>query len=179
MRHDYTQPLLSGGDPDGLPTTESDDIRLNPLIGLSLNWRGNISTQFKLDKTFRETGQPSSATASRTKSEDDGVQASIRYAFSAPGGIKLPFLRGLRLSSTLNLTASVSWTRSRSWQKVGNGGFELRSERSTFSVAPQAGYSFSQTLTGGFRARWQDTNDKIQQSNTHVRELGFWVEFRF
>ena len=72
-----------------------------------------------------------------------------------------------------------SWTKSRSEQKVSGGDFQLRSERTVFTVAPQASYSFSQTLTGGFRARWQDTDDKVQNAQSHVRELGFWIEFRF
>jgi hypothetical protein len=163
----------------GDTTSASKDIRFTPLLGLSMNWRGNVSTQVKIDHTQRTARSPSSATNSRSRGSDDAITFSLRYSFSAPGGIKLPFLSGIRLSSTMNLSVSASWSKSKQEQSVSGGPFQLTSERTTLSIAPQAGYSFSQTLTGGFRARWQDTNDKVQQSNTHVRELGFWVEFRF
>ena len=62
---------------------------------------------------------------------------------------------------------------SRSEQSVSRGPFELRSERTTLSIPIEAGYSFSQALSSGLRVRWQDTDDKIQQARTHVREFGF------
>ena len=163
----------------GAVTSTTNDQRFSPLIGLNLNLRGNVSTNIKVDHTERLTVQPSTATQSETRTTDDGLQLSLRYTFSAPGGIRLPLLRGIRLTSNMNLNTAVSWTKSRSEQKVSGGDFQLRSERTVFTVAPQASYSFSQTLTGGFRARWQDTDDKVQNAKSHVRELGFWIEFRF
>jgi hypothetical protein len=160
-------------------TSTTNDKRFSPLVGLNLNLRGNVSTNVKVDHTKRLTAQPSAATFSETKTTEDGLDLSLRYTFSAPTGIRLPLLRGIKLTSNMNLTTAISWTKSRSEQKVSGGAFQLRSERTTFTVSPQASYSFSQTLTGGFRARWQDTNDKVQKAVSHVRELGFWIEFRF
>ena len=161
-------------------TSNSTDTRYSPLIGLNLNWRGNVSTTFKLDKTTRTT---TNANGSQSQSVDDAITMNLRYSFRAPDGIKLPFLGGIRLSSTMNISTALSWTKARSGQKPAGAGknadFEPRTEKSSFSVAPQAGYSFSSTLTGGFRGRWTDTNDAILDRKSHIRELGFWVEFRF
>ena len=164
---------------------ESNDRRFSPLVGLNVNWRGGLSTQFKYDVAQRFDRQPSSATQSATLTQDNGFTLNMRYSFSAPNGIKLPFLGGLRLRSTMNLSVGVTYSRSRTWQGINNPKVEVlqltdaRSDRTTLSIPIQVGYSFSQTLSGGLRARWQDTDDKIQQARTHVRELGFWVEFRF
>ena len=161
-------------------TSTTVDQRFSPLVGLNLNLRGNVSTNIKVDHTERITQQPSTATRSKTRTTDDGLQLAVRYTFSAPGGIKIPLLRGIRLSSNMNLNTAISWTKSRSEQSVNDSkNYQLSSERTVFTVAPQASYSFSQTLTGGFRARWQDTDDKVQNAKSHVRELGFWIEFRF
>ena len=161
-------------------TSSGWDRRFSPLIGLNLNWRGNVSTTFKLDMTTRVT---TNANGSQTESKDDAITMNIRYSFRAPDGIKLPFLGGIRLSSTMNISTAISWTKSRSGQRPADApnsvGFDPRTEKSSFSVAPQAGYSFSSTLTGGFRGRWTDTHDARLDRKTHIRELGFWVEFRF
>jgi len=164
---------------DNTRTSEGTDKRFNPLLQITMNFRGNMSSAFKVNHGERITAQPSSVTQLRSRSTEDGVQMSFSYSFSAPSGIRLPFLSGIKLRSTLNLNTAVSWSKTRSDQSVNNQPWELKNEQTSFSVAPTAGYSFSQNLTGGFKARWQDTNNKTQQSKTHVRELGFWVEFRF
>lgn len=163
----------------GLATSASKDVRFTPLMGISMNWRGNISTQVKMDHSQRTTEQPSSATRSTTRGTDDDITFGLRYSFSAPGGIRLPLLSGIRLKSTMNLTLAASYGKATAEAAVNGGIYQLTSERTTMTVQPQVGYSFSQTLTGGLRARWQDTDDRVQQAKTHVRELGFWVEFRF
>lgn len=160
-------------------TSETTDRRFSPLLGLNLNFKGNMSTNIKIDHAVREAEQPSQLTTPKSKNVDDAVNLGFRYSFSAPKGIRLPFLSGIKLSSTMNFSTAITWNKSRQYQSVNNGAYELRGDRSSFSVAPQAGYSFSQNLTGGFSARWQDSNDKFQQAKTHSRELGFWVEFRF
>jgi hypothetical protein len=163
----------------GVATSASEDIRFTPLLGVSMNWRGNISTQIKLDHSERTARQPSSATYSQSRGSDDDLTFGLRYSFSAPGGIKLPLLSSIRLTSTMNVSVAASYAKSKQEQSVNRGPFQLTGERTTLTIQPQAGYSFSQTLTGGLRARWQDTDDKFQQAKSHVRELGFWVEFRF
>jgi hypothetical protein len=160
-------------------TSETTDRRFSPLLGLNLNFKGNMSTNIKVDHAVREAEQPSQLTSPKSRNVDDAVNLGFRYSFSAPKGIRLPFLSGIKLSSTMNFSTTITWNKSRQYQSVNNGAYELRGDRSSFSVAPQAGYSFSQNLTGGFSARWQDSNDKFQQAKTHSRELGFWVEFRF
>jgi hypothetical protein len=46
-------------------------------------------------------------------------------------------------------------------------------------VQPRLTYQFSRSITGGIRALWSDTNDKVQQRKHHIRELGLTTEIRF
>jgi hypothetical protein len=69
-------------------------------------------------------------------------------------------------------------TNSKQKTSVGQG-YNTRQDQSQLSITANSGYSFSQQVTGGFNARWLDSNDKKNKKKTHARELGISLTLRF
>ncbi|MCK4404162.1 MAG: hypothetical protein KAW02_03640, partial [candidate division Zixibacteria bacterium] len=114
-----------------------------------------------------------------TKSYDNSVNIVNNYSFSAPHGIKLPFLKRIKFKSTLSLSLRISKTFRKTKSSVGGKPFNITGDSDRLSISSTAGYSFSSQVTGGFNAKWADTNDKKTRRKTHTRELGIWMQIRF
>lgn len=54
-----------------------------------------------------------------------------------------------------------------------------RGTNKVLMVSPSISYSFSSQITGGMRARWQDTDEGTTNRKMYVRELSIWVDIRF
>jgi hypothetical protein len=102
-----------------------------------------------------------------------------KYSFSAPHGIKLPFLKKLKFRSSLSLSANVTIASRKTKSSVGGQAFNVTQDNGRISIASNVSYRFSSQVNGGVKIGWVDTNDKKTKRKTHTRELGIWMEIRF
>ncbi len=153
----------------------------SPLASLSMTWKNGIRTTLKITKKVLtdENLRRYAGNQSITKSYDNTINVTNSYSFSAPTGIKIPFLRRIRFKSTLGLSVGVSTSTGKTKSSVGGKPFNVTADNSRLSVSASASYNFSSQVTGGATAKWADTNDKKTKRKTHTRELGIWIQISF
>ena len=154
--------------------------RFSPLVGLNFTFKNNVRATIRFDKSksksenLREAGQSNRTTFT----SDNGLKINITYSLTAPQGLKLPFLRKIKFDSQLSMSLDVELRKSKT-ESLLSGTKSTDSDRSDIKVQPRLTYQFSRSITGGIRALWNDTNDKVQQRKHHIRELGITTEIRF
>jgi hypothetical protein len=154
--------------------------RFSHTATFSHKWKNGATTglDIKRDYSTDQSLQNPGHNRNATKNYNNSVSLNNGYSFSAPHGIKIPFLRKIKFKSTLNLSLNITMTNSKQKTSVGQG-YNTRQDQSQLSITANSGYSFSQQVTGGFNARWLDSNDKKNKKKTHARELGISLTLRF
>jgi len=153
----------------------------SPLASFTMSWKNGIRSTVKISRkiTTNQNLKQYAGNQSVTKNYDNSIHLANNYSFSAPHGIKLPFLKKIKFRSTLSLSLNVSKTSRKAKSSVGGNPFNVTGDNSSLSISSTAGYSFSSQVTGGFNAKWSDTNDKKTRRKTHTRELGIWMQISF
>ncbi len=177
----YSKKVDENGREDTGEVYKRDTAKIySPIFGLNITFANNIRGTFRYDKSnslsknLRSVGQSDR----EVKSSDSNIKVSLSYSFTAPKGLKLPFLKRVKFDSQLSVSLDVSIGNNKS-ESVTNGRKSVDSDRKNITIEPKFSYQFSRAITGGLRARWNDSDDKIQQRKHHVRELGIWTEIRF
>jgi cell surface protein SprA len=154
--------------------------RFSPLIGINITFTNNVRANIRYDRTrsrsenLRETGQSDRTTFD----SDNSIKVGITYSLTAPKGLKLPFLKKIKFDSQLSLSLDVEIRNAKRESLLG-GVKSKDTDSRDLKVQPRLTYQFSRSITGGIRALWSDTNDKVQQRKHHIRELGLTTEIRF
>ncbi|MBU1469201.1 MAG: cell surface protein SprA [candidate division Zixibacteria bacterium] len=160
---------------------EKENITHNfgPLLGFNVTWLKSVQTQgrYEVSQSINKTITQGVSREQRNWSKS--ITLSNRYSFRAPTGFKIPLLGRLKIQSTMSLTIDISQRTTKSEQEDTKGNVSPGNERTDFTVAPRATYSFSSNIQGGLQMRWSDTEDKRSRRKSHVRQLGIWVEIRF
>ncbi|MGB2980487.1 MAG: hypothetical protein WBC77_04500 [Candidatus Zixiibacteriota bacterium] len=153
----------------------------SPLASVSMTWKKGIQSSVKItrkvttDQNLRRQGGNQSV----TKAYDNSMNITNKYSFSAPHGIKLPFLKKLKFRSSLSLSANVTIASRKTKSSVGGQAFNVTQDNGRISITSNVSYRFSSQVNGGVKIGWVDTNDKKTKRKTHTRELGIWMEIRF
>jgi cell surface protein SprA len=154
--------------------------RYSPLVGLNITFNNNVRANIRYDKSnskgenLKLVGQ--SNKTSFTK--DNSLKINISYSLTAPKGLKLPFLRKIKFDSQLSMSLDIEMRNSKI-ESVLSGTRSTEKDQSDIKVQPRLTYQFSRSITGGIRALWSDTNNKVQERKHHIRELGLTTEIRF
>ena len=161
--------------------SEKTSEKISHKITLSRNWKSGVNTNLNIDKDYGtdQSLQGVGLNRNATKNYKNSVSLTNKYSFSAPHGIKIPFLRKIKFKSTLSLSLNIALTSNKQERSVGGQGYNTIQEGSQLSITASSGYSFSQQVTGGFNARWLDSNDKKTKRKMHTRELGIWLMLQF
>lgn len=177
----YSKKVDENGRADTGELYKRDTAKIySPVFGLNITFANNIRGTIRYDKSnslsknLRSEGQSNR----EVKGSDSNIKVTISYSFSAPKGLKLPFLKRVKFDSQLSVSMDVSISNAKS-ESVTNGRKSVDADRKNITIEPTLSYQFSRAITGGLRARWNDSDDKIQQRKHHVRELGIWTEIRF
>ena len=155
--------------------------KISHRITLSRNWKSGVKTSLNIQKDYGtdQSLQGVGRNRNATKNYKNSISLKNGYSFSAPHGIKIPFLRKIKFKSRLNLSLNIALTNSKQKRSVGGQGYNTIQDRSQLSITATSGYSFSQQVTGGFTAKWLDSNDKKTKRKMHTRGLGIWLMLKF
>ncbi len=105
---------------------------------------------------------------------------STRYSFIAPKGIRLPLLRGIRLSSSLNTNLSLQYSRRVTRNpNPASGETGISYDMTNLGISPSMTYSFSTQVDGGLTIQWTDQKNNINKQTTKVRSAVFSVDLKF
>jgi hypothetical protein len=167
---------------DTLSTRTSLDLggSLKLTQNFKNGWRLSADYGRKITVQVDEKFNPSSYL--ETQKSVQSISFSTNYSFRAPNGIRFPFLRKLRLKSTLNLNLSVKMDSNQSESRnTDGGGYTPKQDRSQLNVKIRANYSFSSSMKGGFDMNWTDTKDNLTSGHptTHTRQVNIFIEFHF
>ncbi|UCG43230.1 MAG: hypothetical protein JSU73_01035, partial [candidate division WOR-3 bacterium] len=179
--------VVEGGELRRIGQTVSKSDDFNPLVSWQTTWRKRVSSTVSANYTFTDVTVYLGETEgdrSVTNTIGRGANFSLTYAFSAPGGLRIPFLRTVRFSSDLRLTWSLKLSESKATAAVWTRGEEKgeptkNRDDSSWSTDLAASYSFSRTVEAGLNFGYGDSRDRIGENKTRTTKLDVWVLFRF
>lgn len=138
--------------------------RWNPKIRIQANWgrTGKVQTQYSKTETIKTDELVGQDRRQVTQSKDDDF--TLRYSFSAPGGLKIPFLSKVKLQSNVRTSLGFRRRLSRNFTEVlDNLGkvAEILINRDTedITVTPTLGYDFAQVI-GNISASYNSHKDR-------------------
>lgn len=124
----------------------SEDRDLN--TSLSPRWNITWANKMQTNLSSSYTSGHKIRNSSESKDNKFSVDLTWNYNLSAPNGINIPGLRGIRFSSRMDLTANTGYQRLRSL-RLDSAGFEtLLAGSNIFKISPGASYQFSEKLRG-------------------------------
>jgi cell surface protein SprA len=160
----------------GRPNSEATSQSFSPLVSISSTFSRGLSGNFRYSKSIRTDRSFVGATVSQTS--ENSYELTTRYSFIAPRGIRFPFLKGIRLSSSLNTNLNVQYSR-RTTTNPNVASRQVSADQSELSVAPALSYSFSTQVDGGLTVNWRENTDHIAKRSTKIRSAQFWVDLKF
>ncbi|MGQ9664580.1 MAG: hypothetical protein ACUVUH_04505 [bacterium] len=172
--------------PDTTPELISDSktISYNPLVGWQANWKKGITTNTSINFSETESHQYLSQFINPSKSRGWGGSISLAYTFSAPKGINLPLLQGIKFAS--NLTTSVAYTYNRNlsyaasqenpnYLDYDNPVADIENSALDISLT----YNFSASITGGATLNYSKNRDRVFNNNYQRVGLNLWTNINF
>jgi len=177
----FKQVDQTGSERTGENTSRTTAQSFTPLASFSLDWKKGIRSSIKYTRDIKTNENLKTAGGNQSIDKNYSKLLSITnsYSFSAPRGIKLPFLRRIKFNSNLSLSLGVSKGSQQTRSSVGGNPYNLTVDKNNFSLITSAGYSFSTQVTGGLSMNWADTNDKKTKRKTHSRDVGIWMQLSF
>ncbi len=160
----------------GRPNTVSTSENYSPLISVASTFSRGLSGNFSYAKSIRTDRSFVGATVSQTT--ENTFSFNTRYSFVAPRGIRFPFLKGIRLSSSLNTNVNVRYSR-RTTRNPNAAAQRVSIDQSDLSIGPSLSYSFSTQVDGGLAVDWRENTDHIAKRSTKIRSAQFWVNLKF
>ncbi|MEM1271395.1 MAG: cell surface protein SprA, partial [Bacteroidota bacterium] len=171
------RPILTAEGERGLeyviPDLEVGSVRINrrfsPLVGLNVNWKGGIQTDFSWNKSDSYSLSTTNADVTNNSTED----FSFRTTFSKRG-MRLPFLSKRRLNNTLrlSLTLSLSDNKERRYRLQSDLEYNLTGQTDNeaylnpkpfgtrrLTVEPRISYTFSTRVSADFFIRYENVDD--------------------
>jgi hypothetical protein len=163
------------------PLSKDTDKRFSPLAYLTFSWKNGIKSTLDINKriTERKDLKQTGGSQSVTLSYETTYKISSSYSFSAPQGIKFPFLRKVKFQSNMNISVDITKKSSKQKTSVQGRPFNVKGSDTQFILGARGGYSFSSQVTGGLMLKWTDTHDKKTGAKGHTREVGIWIELKF
>jgi hypothetical protein len=154
--------------------------RYSPLVGLNLTFNNNVRATIRYDKINSKSEDLKSIGSYNKTSftDENSLKINLSYSLTAPKGLKLPFLRKIKFNSQLSMSLDFEMRNTKT-ESILSGTRSIDRNQSDIQIQPRLTYQFSRSITGGIRALWKDTNDKVQERKHHIRELGLTTEIRF
>ena len=172
----------------GVSYNQDRTIRENLSIGsrdrdtsLSLSPRWSMTWANKMQTTLSGSYSKVDKLQNTSHTRDSRLSADLswNHNLSAPNGINIPGLRGLKFSSRMDLNAKVGLQRMRS-VRIDAGGFETSLGGSTrLSVAPGASYQFTDKLRGSANLTYSRTSQVLDSDIVSTLRLDLRTTFVF
>jgi hypothetical protein len=164
------------------PTTKGDGFALSPVISLETTFKngltGNLSWERKRSRSYSLTG-----TGSVSEETTSGTSLSVKYRFSAPQGLKLPFFgQKLRFQSNLDCSLTLKTGSRLSRTALDEAGLAIASPTQSvkdFSLTGDATYSFSRNVSGGLQVSFSQSRDEKRDQTRRTIGVHLTAEFKF
>lgn len=156
--------------------SDSRTLSLTPVVGWQATWRKGITSG--LDINYTETRSRLYAYPDTVPSLtlNRGGSLTLGYTFSAPGGLKIPLLRGIRFTSNLTTSLQLNYNRATSYE----GTMDVpRTDGTTVGASMNATYSLSNSITAGGALDYAQSHETNSNQDTRRVGLNAWVNINF
>jgi len=172
----YQRTLDRSGQPNSIRTTEQGNW--NPLVQWNATWRNGLATTMSLNTQSSRTETESGLNKSLQDYSRQTLSLSMRQNINATKGISLPFgKKQLRMKSNIDLTLKIDYARSNREARDVGGSVRTTEDRSDATIALNAGYNFSKSVSGNAGVNFGQISDKIRGQTT--RSVGLIVSAGF
>lgn len=160
---------------DTVRQSDSKTISFSPLIGWQVQWVKGISST--IDISYSETSSRDYGIVPvPSKSLNRGAAMTLGYTFSAPKGLGLPFLKGIRFSSNLAMNLGVSYNR--------NTNYSTNLDQPIYDASIIQGdlglsYNFSSSITGGANFSYSQNKERVRDQDTKRVGVNIWTNINF
>jgi len=157
--------------------SDSKTLNLSPVASWQASWIKGISTT--LEANYSETNSRdyyADTMAVESKMITRGGSASFAYTFSAPKGINIPLLKGIKFSSNLSVNLAVNYNRSTNYY---NDLLNPATNTSTLSSTVGMSYNFSSSITGGANFDYSKSDDINSDQDIRRVGLNIWTNINF
>ncbi len=159
--------------------SDSKNISFTPLASWQTTWvRGITST---IDFTYSETvtNDFQGLVPLTGKSLSRGGSVSLAYTFSAPRGLSLPLLKGVRFASSLSMNLGLSYNRNTNYSGY-EGDLNIPIyDSSILSANLDMSYKFSASITGGANFAYSQNNERVRNQDTKKVSLNIYTNINF
>jgi hypothetical protein len=174
-------------------TAETDSLELlsdskttsfSPLIGWQVSWVKGISTNATVNYGETESRQYAATYINPSKSQTRGGSFSVSYTFSAPKGIKIPLLQGIKFNSNLTTNLGINYNRNTSYA-ADQDNPNIIDEANPISDSETRGinllltYNFSTSITGGANFDYSQSRDFNTDNDSKRVGLSFYMNINF
>jgi hypothetical protein len=151
---------------------QTERSEFTPFLSWNAAWKSGLNTTVSHSRSTTVEESEFNTVLSQTETEGKSWEATGRYSFSAPQGIRLLGKR-LRFRSDLTLTVSVDrsedLTRELEVRENGSTTSNIRSHRKSFGLKPHATYNFSRKVQGSLDITYTKSRDlRLDRSETIV-----------
>lgn len=168
--------------PENEPTTRGDGLALAPLVSIETTFKnglsGNLSWERRRSRNYSLRG-----VGSVTEDEASSTSLALKYRFSAPQGLRLPFFgEKLKFQSNLDCSLTLKTSARVSRTAMDEAGLVLAAPTSSvkdFSIAGDATYSFSRSVSGGLQITFSQSRDEKRDQTRRTIGVHLTAEFKF
>jgi hypothetical protein len=146
------------------------------LIGWQANWVKGISSN--VDVTYAETNSTDFQAGFElpSKSLTRGASVSLAYTFSAPRGLGLPFLKGVKFASNLAVNLALSYNRNTNYS---SDLVDPIYDSSILQTDLGMSYNFSSSITGGASFSYSQNKESVRNQDTKRFGVNIWTNINF
>ncbi|MCD6307920.1 MAG: hypothetical protein J7M24_02870, partial [Candidatus Latescibacteria bacterium] len=156
--------------------SDKNSFALSPLVSVNANIFKKLQTSFNISRTSDWENNYSGNTKSTSEANSTSTSTSIRYSITPSSGF--PFLKKIKLNSSINISLTISTRGSESLRGVGDEKKAKISTNDSWSVSPKIDYNFSSKFRGGMSMDVQNSVDMTRKVRK-VREVSIWGELMF
>jgi hypothetical protein len=180
------QYLYQVSNPDSLPqlTSDSKTTSFTPLIGWQATWKRGITTNASINYSETRSHQYGGMFIAPSKSTNWGGSISFAYTFSAPRGISLPFLQGIKFASNLTTEINYNYNRTTSYAPSLENPYELDTknpvaDNENSGIDINLSYNFSTSVTGGATLNYSRNKDRVFNNSYQRIGINIWANVNF
>jgi hypothetical protein len=161
---------------DTVPQARSKTINFSPLIGWQTNWVKGITSTVDLNYSETNAVDIQGGFELPSRSLTRGASLSLAYTFSAPRGLSLPFLKGVKFASNLAINLGLSYNRNTNYSSdLNNPIYDSSIMQGDLGMS----YNFSSSITGGASFSYSQNKESVRNQDTKRFGVNIWTNINF
>ncbi|MEA2103200.1 MAG: cell surface protein SprA [Candidatus Cloacimonadota bacterium] len=160
------------------PVTITTIYQMNPILNLSTKFWKKLDSRISCNYSYSFT-ETKKVPFSKNKSNQITITGHLGYSFRNPRGLKILFLKRLRMTNELTTSLDVSYNTNIQKLKLPENPWSNDTNSTTLKIDPRFSYNFSRDIDGGLSASYKIVDNKKDGKKITTTEISLWVKFKF